>query len=508
MSDDKFNTEVQSILLSYMVTDHDMFSKCQNILNPDHFDQKLRPAVRFLLEYADKYRSVPVPDVIRATTGVAVDFFPAPSTAANEWFLTTVEEFTRYKALEHAILEGVTLLQKGKGADIERLIKEAQAISLMRDLGTDYFHDPMGRIVAMKDRTRYISTGWSTMDQKLYGGFTPGSLNIFAGGSGSGKSLLLQNLALNWVFEGKNVIYFTLELSEDLVAARLDAMVAGCEVGDVFRETERIALVVKMAGHRSGKLTIKKLPEAGTTSNDLRAFMKEYEIKTGYRPDAICVDYLDLMHPNNRTINPSDLFVKDKYVSEELRAIASDYQFPLGTASQLNRASVEAQNFDHSHIAGGISKINTADNVMAILATAAMKERGIYQLQFLKTRSSSAVGSYIELAFDPKSLRITDQVVSAQDMKPKSQADIRAEAAKRTAEEAPKIAKPAKNGIMRTCDHCGTASVDPPFGQWHCPACGAMEMPEKAEAAEEPKPNPTKSKMLDIMERIRSKPTL
>jgi hypothetical protein len=88
--------------------------------------------------------------------------------------------------------------------------------------------------------------------------------------------------------------------------------------------------------------------------------------------------------------------------------LAGELSLLFATASQLNRASVEAQEFDHSHIAGGISKINTADNVFGIYTSMAMKERGEYQLQVLKARSASCVGHRIELGYDQRSLRITD----------------------------------------------------------------------------------------------------
>jgi len=80
----------------------------------------------------------------------------------------------------------------------------------------------------------------------------------------------------------------------------------------------------------------------------------------------------------------------------------------LATASQLNRASVEEIEFDHSHISGGLSKIQTADNVIGIFTSRAMKERGRYQIQFMKTRSSSGVGQKVDLEFDVDSLRIRD----------------------------------------------------------------------------------------------------
>jgi hypothetical protein len=107
-------------------------------------------------------------------------------------------------------------------------------------------------------------------------------------------------------------------------------------------------------------------------------------------------------------VSPSDLFVKDKYVSEEIRNLAMETQCITVTASQLNRSAVEEIEFDHSHISGGLSKIMTADNVIGIFTSRAMKERGRYQIQFMKTRSSSGVGQKVDLEFNVETLRITD----------------------------------------------------------------------------------------------------
>ena len=112
--------------------------------------------------------------------------------------------------------------------------------------------------------------------------------------------------------------------------------------------------------------------------------------------------------PVSAKVSPNDLFVKDKYVSEELRNLAKELNCVFVTASQLNRSAVEEIEFDHSMISGGISKINTADNVFGIFTSRAMRERGRYQIQLMKTRSSSGVGQKIDLEFDVESLRIRD----------------------------------------------------------------------------------------------------
>jgi hypothetical protein len=112
--------------------------------------------------------------------------------------------------------------------------------------------------------------------------------------------------------------------------------------------------------------------------------------------------------PVSAKVSPNDLFVKDKYVSEELRNLAKELGILMVTASQLNRSAVEEVEFDHSHISGGISKINTADNVFGIFTSRAMRERGRYQIQCMKSRSSTGVGQKIDLEYNIETMRITD----------------------------------------------------------------------------------------------------
>jgi len=146
----------------------------------------------------------------------------------------------------------------------------------------------------------------------------------------------------------------------------------------------------------------------GKTANDLRAYIKEYEIQYGRKLDVLLVDYLDLLMPASKKISAENLFIKDKYVSEELRNLAMELQCVFVTAAQLNRGAVEEVEFDHSHISGGLSKIQTADNVFGIFTSRAMRERGRYQIQLMKTRSSSGVGQKVDLEFDIDTLRISD----------------------------------------------------------------------------------------------------
>ena len=230
--------------------------------------------------------------------------------------------------------------------------------------------------------------------------------NISSHNSGAGKSLFLANLGVNWVLAGLNVLYLTFELSAELVSMRIDSMLTGISTRDVFKNIDDVEIKVKMIEKRAGSFQVKYMP-TGKNANDLRAYIKEYEIQNNIKFDIVLIDYLDLMFPIQK-ISSENLFVKDKYVSEQLRNLAMELKSVVVTASQLNRDSVMETEFDHSHISGGISKINTADNVFGILTSRAMRERGKYQIQLMKTRSSSGVNTKIDLEFDVDTLRITD----------------------------------------------------------------------------------------------------
>ena len=401
-----YDYEIQKLYLEMFLSDAETFSRCQSIFDPENFDQKLRETAEFVTRYVDEYKVIPDVSIVNASCKRDLQTVSLPS-QNYEWLKDEFEQFSRHKALERAIMKSFDLLENGEYGPVEKLVKDAIQVSLTKDMGTDYFEDPKARLTALKDGNGQISTGWPSIDKKLYGGFNRGELNIFCAGSGGGKSLFLANMGVNWALQGLNVLYLTFELSEKLVAMRLDSMVTGITTREIFKSIDDVELKVKMVGKQSGSIQIKYMP-SGKNCNDIRSYLKEYQVKKGLKPDVILIDYLDLMMPLNVKVSPSDLFVKDKYVSEEIRNLAMETQCITVTASQLNRAAVEEIEFDHSHISGGLSKIMTADNVIGIFTSRAMRERGRYQIQFMKTRSSSGVGQKVDLEFNVETLRISD----------------------------------------------------------------------------------------------------
>ena len=402
-----YGTDVQKLFLEMMLHDAESYVRVQNIYNPDNFDRSLKPTAEFIKEHSDKHKTLPTREQIKAVTGTQLEDRSELNEGHNDWFMSEFEAFTRRQELERAILKSADLLEKGEYDPVEKLIKDAVQISLTKDMGTDYFADPKARINKYFNSGGQVSTGWPQMDRILYGGMSRGELNIFAGGSGSGKSLVMMNIALSWRQAGLSGVYVSLELSEELCSLRTDAMLSGMSTKEIRKDIDTAELKVKLVSKKAGQYRVKALP-AQSTVNDIRAYLKEVQVQTGIKVDFIMVDYLDLLMPVTAKVSPNDLFVKDKYVAEELRNLAKELGVLLVTASQLNRSAVEEIEFDHSHISGGISKINTADNVFGIFTSRAMRERGKYQIQCMKSRSSTGVGMKIDLDYNIETMRITD----------------------------------------------------------------------------------------------------
>lgn len=403
---EKYDLAAQELFISMMLQEPELFTRCQNILKKQYFDRKYEDIVEFIHDFQNEHNALPQRDIIKAKFKTKFELLDDLNQSHKEWFLDTIEDFCKMKAIEYAIIKGQELLENGAYEQLEKLVKDAQLVSLQRDLGTDYFLDPVSRLNKLKDQNGTISTGWKTVDEVVYQ-IGRGELIIFTAFSGGGKSVAMQNITLNFAKQGLNVVYFTLELSEELVAKRLDAMLTGISNASIFKSIDDVALRVKQSKKDHGNIFVKYM-DSGQTPNDIKSYLKEFQIQHGVAPDAIVVDYLDLLgYPG---INASDVFNKDKMVAESLRNIGSvnNYNLVCITASQVNRSGYDEHVVGSQHIAGGISKINTADLVIHINNTTQLRERGEIEFSYTKTRNSGGLGKMTTLEYDTDTLKISD----------------------------------------------------------------------------------------------------
>lgn len=393
-----------------MLSEPELYVRCSNILQPSYFDKKNSGAVGFMHQYSEKHNGLPSTTIVNAKLKTKYEQLGEIATSHKEWFLESIEDFCKRKAIEEAIIHGAELLEKGHYGDLEKMVKEATLVSLQRNMGTDYFADPRARLEKLKTMNGTLSTGWKVLDEAVYQiGY--GELILFSAISGGGKSVAMQNVTLNFALQGLNVVYFTFELSEELVSKRLDSMLTGISNQNIFKNLDQVELSVKTAGKRAGKIFVKYLPP-GSTPNDVKAYIREFMIQQDIKPDAIVVDYIDLMGANDRRVKADNVHLKDKLVAEALRAMCqpTDLNMVCVSAVQSNRTAYQETIPGLDTIAGGITKAQTADLMMHINITSQLKERGEMEFQLTKTRNSGGVGSIITMGYDKETLRITDPV--------------------------------------------------------------------------------------------------
>lgn len=397
------NSNKQQLLLEYLVSSSDTFAVCKSIVKPDYFNPEFRKTVDFLHTYYDKYNALPSTDQIEAETDITLKQRDITKDQIS-YCSDEVEAFCRRKALEHAVLAAPAFIDKDDGGAIEKLVRDALSVSLSRDLGIDYFADSQKRLEKMLDQPQRTPTLWTDFDNLLNGGLARTEMILFSANSGGGKSITLANLAENFLLQGFNVLYLSFELSEDMIAQRFDTMFTGVPTVAWRSKYQDIIKTLGSVEPNVGKLTIKRM-STGTNANAIRAYLKEFELTKGYIPDMIIADYLDIMGPNEK-VGADNVSEKDKQVAEQFRDILFDYNMFGATASQQNRSAIDAQELNHSHIAGGLTKVNTVDVYVSIIMTPTMKAAGEIGFAFLKTRSSDGVGKTIYLRWDNNSLRI------------------------------------------------------------------------------------------------------
>lgn len=363
--------------------------------------------MRFILDYYEDFSALPTASIIEAEVGEHFEIVEDVSEAECEYAIREVEKFCKNEAMRMAITESIDLMGSEDFAAIEELIRDAVMTSVNKDLGMAYYEDTEARLARLLVQRDVLPTCWPAFNEKMSGGPSRKELLLLAAVSGGGKSISMSNLALGYSDDGYNVLYLSLELDRDVISQRFDAMITGIGRRDwESRVPEIVAGVLRHKTETTGRMDIEYMPTE-TKAIEIRAFLKEYELKYGLLPDVICVDYLDKMAPNKRVDGNS--FDVDKKISEQLRQIGVDHNALIISASQLNRSAVDEENQSHAHIAGGISKINECDTFITIYQNTMMKAAGELTFNFLKTRNSDAVGSQLEMNWDNARLKITDK---------------------------------------------------------------------------------------------------
>ena len=360
------------LMLSYLRASQALWTRCAHIIKPEYFSDETRAVITYLMEFERSNSQLPNVDMVYATTGVKIkDPDDTNDPVVIDDIANRVEEHCRYNAATDFLINAAEKISKDKSkSTMDHLLQvmgEVAGISVHQNLGYELHHD-MKELLEIAEKSDGLPTGFALLDEALNGGVTIPSYNLVSASSGEGKSIFLQNLAINYARQGKNVIYISLELPEYMIAKRMGAMMAETDIAKIYEQRESVILKLRRDSRKEGQIRMIRLPMRGVTVATLKAYIDSIETSTNLEWKHIMIDYPDLMSSIDPTIRRDDLHNKDQAVASEIYDWAHDRYCPkiIWGASQQVKGAKDEKSARQSGVSGGVGKVHTSD-VLIIL---------------------------------------------------------------------------------------------------------------------------------------------
>jgi archaellum biogenesis ATPase FlaH len=297
-------------------------------------------------------------------------------------------------------------------------LSDALAVSFDNHIGHDYLQDYIERFDFYRRTEEKISFDIEYLNKITKGGISKKTLTIFMAPTGVGKSLALCHIAAATLLQGKNVIYITLEMSEEKIAERIDANLLDIEIKDFMTLPKKIfeTKVNSLMKKTQGNLIIKEYPTASAHVGHFKSLLNELYLKKSFKPDLIIIDYMNICsssrYKNNISVNSYNYV---KAIAEELRGLAVECDVPLITATQVNRNGMNNSDIDLTDTSESIGGPMTADLLLALISTEELEELGQIMIKQLKNRySDPTFYKRFVVGIDRSKMRLYDVEQSAQ----------------------------------------------------------------------------------------------
>jgi len=296
----------------------------------------------------------------------------------TDYIKETSLDFCRKQNLKEAMVKSVSLLQRSSFDEISKVINDALRLGSENNFGYDYMVDFEERF---KPKHRNpVSTGWKDIDGIVGGGLGKSELGVVIAPTGAGKSMVLVHLGAAALREGKTVVQYTLELQDTVIANRYDSCITGYPLSDIKNFKQEIYEEIK---DFEGNLIIKEYPTKSASTNTIRAHLSRL-IKRGIKPGLIIVDYADLLKP---VLVRKEKRNELESIYEELRALSTEFQCPIWTASQTNRSGLSAEVITMEQISEAFNKCFVADFIFSVSRTIEDKQNNQGKIFIAKNRN-------------------------------------------------------------------------------------------------------------------------
>lgn len=391
----------QEKTMQALIEDSQFAKMMADVFNPKYFTfVHLKEISKIFFDYNNKYKNFPTANLLYvllkkefeesdpAIVQIANSFFQkiaeGPLTGDMAWIQETSLEFCKRQEIISAMAECLDQVENKKYDSIQSTIRKALDRGCPNDFGHNYEEDL--DIRAEKSIRCPISTGWPVLDSKLGGGWERKTITTFIAPTGAGKTMFLTNCAAALIKQGHNVLYVTLEMADFKIGLRADSWFSGLSIDDCSKQENRQKIKECINNSAKGRLIIKEWPTKRATTETIRSFVQRLQQTKGFKPDAIIVDYPDLLRPT-RSYGEKRHELEGNY--EELRGLGQELDAIIIVADQTNRSGLDLEVVTISSIAEAYSKATVCDLIITVSRTQDDKANNTGRILIAKSRLGS-----------------------------------------------------------------------------------------------------------------------
>jgi len=390
----RYGKQFQESLAQMILEDRPFADQIEEVLDTQFFELNyLRIFVAKIFDYRKKYNVHPTKKILASILRTDLEKFnDAAQKQVRDYFARTCIrdvsdaqyirdtslDFCKKQKLKEALMKTVDLIQNSSFDEVRKVIDDALKLGTDNNFGHDFLKDFELRY-EIKARNP-VSTGWEKVDSLMKNGLGTGELGVIVAPTGAGKSMVLSHLGAQAIKDGKNVVHYTLELSEEVTGQRYDSCISGVPLNALLHQKEEVLEVIT---DLEGTLIIKEYPTKAASTNTIKTHLEKLK-KRNHKIDMILVDYADLLKP---TTHFKEKRNELESIYENLRAIAQEYKCPVWTASQTNRTGLNAEVVTMESISEAFNKCFVSDFICSISRTIKDKSANTGRMFIAKNRN-------------------------------------------------------------------------------------------------------------------------
>lgn len=430
---------VSQLIINNLIYNGDYFGKVYPFLESEYFARGPYRIVFELIDlYAKKHNKAPSLSALgvmieRKQNISQVDYEQSKILLSRveqvpedqKWLIDETERFCKERAINNALSECIQIQEnfakpldeqdpkiKEIGA-IPEVMKKALSVGFTFDIGHDYMTGAEERWNSYNEKTSKIPFMNHMLNRITKGGVERKTLNVLLAGSGVGKSIGLCHLATEYMQRGLNVLYVSMEMSEESVGKRIDANLMDVTLDDLdsglIQQSEFMNRFNKKVVQKGlGQLKIKQFPTSGASVSHIRNLLDELELKSGFKPDVIMVDYLGIMM-SSRIKFTENSYTLVKTIAEEVRGLAIERDVVIWSGAQTTRGAWDSADISMSDVAESAGLVHTCDMILAISEDEDLISMGQQLFKQLKSRyGDKTINNKFCLAVEKGKMRWSD----------------------------------------------------------------------------------------------------